>query len=103
MEEYRKEEEEISSMMTESRIVCPVCQRGTLQKHHGENSITCTTCSLHLFTSVSLEQLGNTLRLYADEHSKNCIVNPQFDVINDFNSNSLVIICDRCSFLAALN
>lgn len=100
IEECRKEEEELNYLMMET-FTCPICQRGILQKHSNQNFITCTLCSLHLFTFMSLDDLGAALRQNVEEHSRNCTRNPQFSFINDLNT--LIMSCDHCSCLITLN
>lgn len=102
MNEYRKEEEQIQALMIES-FACPLCKRGTLQKHSETHPITCTLCHLLLPSSVSIDQFGFNLKQNVSEHSAQCVSDPQFTLITECNASSLLMICSTCSLIHLLN
>ncbi|KAK7592975.1 hypothetical protein V9T40_007727 [Parthenolecanium corni] len=97
MNEYRKEEEQIQALMIES-FACPLCKRGTLQKHSETHPITCTLCHLLLPSSVSIDQFGFNLKQNVSEHSAQCVSDPQFTLITECNASSLLMICSTKFF-----
>lgn len=102
MEEYCKEEEALLNGVVDEPFLCPVCQCGYLQKMDSQNIITCTRCSVHLCTSLTLIELNSVLHEALVEHSSRCNSTPQFTVINEPNSSGLFIICQNCSSFNAL-
>lgn len=99
MEEYRKEEEQ-EEMKT--RLLCPVCQRGFLQKDNVE-FVRCPTCNMQLLVKLSLEHVGHVLHTNVNEHAANCGYTPQFTVIREPNGNDgLFIFCGQCSTFAQI-
>lgn len=80
----------------EDKVLCPMCQKSSLNDFQIPDFIVCDYCQLKLRTEISLDKFKYSLDFYLNEHSGVCEENPVFSLVYVNNNMTLCVSCETC-------
>jgi predicted amidophosphoribosyltransferase len=103
------EEEMFSEMLQKSleeEVVCPVCQKTTVEIDSAFRDgpcIVCPRCCLRISGHTSLKNFGLHIQSCVSDHSNVCSAIPQFHVVAEDDSTHIYMACAQCSYLNVIS